>query len=114
MEENRCIALVALRKIIAYQQLLYCLGCKDFNKLFWGEFLKPRAIEHNLGLIRIKDFENGIDRISLSGVGFEFADLKFVSKAGGESTLIKVNGFGASIYVKDLAVEELDVWDFLT
>ncbi|WP_188670333.1 M10 family metallopeptidase C-terminal domain-containing protein [Neptunicoccus cionae] len=66
------------------------------------------------GRDRIKDFENGIDRISLSGVGFEFADLKFVSKAGGESTLIKVNGFGSSIYVKDLAVEELDVWDFLT
>ncbi|PLS21644.1 M10 family metallopeptidase C-terminal domain-containing protein [Neptunicoccus cionae] len=62
---------------------------------------------------RIKDFEDGIDRISLTEVSFDFSDLKFVSKADGASTLIKVNGYSASIFLNDVAADTLDAWDFV-
>ncbi|WP_069301325.1 M10 family metallopeptidase C-terminal domain-containing protein [Neptunicoccus sediminis] len=62
---------------------------------------------------RIKDFDLGNDRISLTEVAFSFDDLKFVSKAGGASTLIKVKGGDASLFVKDVAADALDVWDFV-
>ena len=66
------------------------------------------------GRDRIKDFEDGTDRISLTEVGFGYDDLKFVSKADGDSTLIKVKGYSTSLYVKDVSVDTLDIWDFIT
>lgn len=62
---------------------------------------------------RIKDFEIGIDRISLAEVTFSYEDLRFVSKAGGASTLIKVKGGEASIFVNDIDADALDVWNFV-
>lgn len=64
------------------------------------------------GADRFKDFEDGRDRISLADVSFTYADLQFISKAGGDSTLIKVDGHSISLFLNDISVDQLSVYDF--
>lgn len=64
------------------------------------------------GADRFKDFEDGYDHISLADVDFTFDDLKFVSKAQGDSTLIKVAGYDVSLFLKDISVDQLSYYDF--
>lgn len=64
------------------------------------------------GADRFRDFEIGSDHISLADVAFTYDDLKIISKAGGDSTLIKVEGYDVSLYLQGVSADQITYYDF--